>query len=187
MLVEFHCAEKCQSIVLGWFREWPKVRRMLDNDENVDDNDTACKDASFECLRDLFAGNKGATELEEFLSSANSAEGRAIIQQLEKWTYEIHSQFVEPGQQSLELASNTHQDMREQLRPFRGRAQDATFRQKIGFQPIATGLNHQVSPIQRHTQGWKLHYRYTRRREHQLSSHGDFKSLSANLQSHHCR
>jgi hypothetical protein len=137
VIVELYCAEKCQSLVVSWFQQWFNIRQTLEHEEDaVDDNDTARKDASFDCLKDLFAHYMTPAKLEEFLSSAGSADDRTILHTLDKWTTNIRSQFIEPGQQSLELTSSTHQDMRERLRPFRGRGQDSTFRQKtLDFSP----------------------------------------------------
>jgi hypothetical protein len=136
-LVQLYCLEKCHTLVTGWFRNWFKVSRQLEQeDDDVDDNDTARKDASFECLQDLFAHQKSSADFHEYLSSATSEEDPTILKQLKEWTTDIRSQFIETGEDSFELTSNEHSDMREQLRPFRGRAQDATFRKKrLCFSP----------------------------------------------------
>jgi hypothetical protein len=137
VLVELYCLEKCHTLVIGWFQDWFNIRQMLEHeDDAVDDNDTARKDASFECLQDLFSHQKNSADLHEYLSSAKSEEDTTILKQLKDWTTDIRSQFIETGQDSLELTSNAHPDMREQLRPFRGRAQDATFKGKrLCFSP----------------------------------------------------
>jgi hypothetical protein len=50
------------------------------------------------------------------------------------WTREIHEQFIKNGQTLVEFGANTHTDMREQLRPFRGIALNANYGgQRLNF------------------------------------------------------
>jgi hypothetical protein len=149
----FYCLEKCEGLVISWFRDWFNISQMLKlEDETVDDHDTARKDASFECLRDLFSHRMSPIELEKFLSSAISDNDRKVLSTLKEWTSDIRIQFIETCVESLELMSTTHQDMREQLRPFRGRAQDATFKKKpLRFSPWPLiSIIQYVSSIPRH-------------------------------------
>jgi len=109
---------------------------MIEDEDSVDDEDKARKDAAFECLEHLFAHRVTCDFLEDFLASSNSLEDSPVLRQLLQWAVEIHARFVSDGDLSVSFKSSTHNDMREQLRPFRMRAPNARFNGKpLPFSP----------------------------------------------------
>lgn len=109
---------------------------MIQDEDEVDDNDRARKDAALECLNHLFAHRVAHGSLENFMSSSKSLEDGSILNTLIKWTVETHAQFVHGNDLCVNLTSSTHSEMREQLRPFRMRAPNAGFRGKpLSFSP----------------------------------------------------
>ncbi|KAF2853205.1 hypothetical protein T440DRAFT_390747 [Plenodomus tracheiphilus IPT5] len=134
--VQFYCLEYCTGLVTKWFYHWVSIqRRQMRDEDDISDDDKAQKDAAFECLDCLFAHRVDPQGLDEFMFTAKSS-GDDILDQLLDWTREIHEKFVEGGEMSVIFKSSTHHDMREQLRPFRGTAANATFQGKrLAFSP----------------------------------------------------
>jgi hypothetical protein len=109
---------------------------MMRDEDDIDDEDRARKDAALECLEHLFAHRVAPDSLEDFMSSGKSSKDNSVLSTLLKWTVEIHEQFVRDGELCVSLTSSTHEDMREQLRPFRMRALNARFMGKsLSFSP----------------------------------------------------
>jgi len=109
---------------------------MIECEDSVDDDDKARKDAAFECLEHLFAHRVTCESLEDFMASSKSLEDSPMLKKLVQWAVEIHARFVPEGDLSVSFKSSTHNDMREQLRPFRMRASNARFNGKsLPFSP----------------------------------------------------
>ena len=110
---------------------------MMQDEDSVDDNDRARKDAALECLEHLFAPRVAPDSLEDFMSSSSkSLENNPAPKRLLQWTIEIHEQFVPDDELSVPFKASTHNDKREQLRLFRMRAQNARFNGKLlSFSP----------------------------------------------------
>lgn len=108
---------------------------MRDEDD-ISDDDKAQKDAAFECLEALFANRAPSGSLEEFMFSPKPNGDAEILSKLLAWTGDIHTKFFKEGGMSVTLQSNTHPEMREQLRPFRGSAANAMFQgNRLSFSP----------------------------------------------------
>ncbi|KAH9864393.1 hypothetical protein J1614_010327 [Plenodomus biglobosus] len=135
--VQFYCLEYCIGLVTKWFSHWVSIRRRQMRDEDdISDDDKAQKDAAFECLNDLFAYRVDPQPLDEFMFTVKSNGDQKALDQLLEWTRLVHEKFVEAGEMSVTFKSSTHQDMREQLRPFRGTASNAMFQGKrLPFSP----------------------------------------------------
>ncbi|KAI4698775.1 hypothetical protein J4E81_005386 [Alternaria sp. BMP 2799] len=131
--VQFYCLEYCtDDLVTNWFKVWFNTRQKLMQDEDsVDDEDRARKDAALECLEHLFASRVAPESLEDFMSSGKTLKDNPALKKLLKWTMDIHGQFVPDGELSVPFKSSTHNDMREQLRPFRMRAPNARYQGKV--------------------------------------------------------
>jgi hypothetical protein len=109
---------------------------MIQDEDSVDDDDRARKDAALECLEHLFAPRVAPESLEDYMASSKSLKDNSILKKLIQWTADIHGQFVPDGEMSVPFTSSTHTDMREQLRPSRMRAPNARFKGKvIAFSP----------------------------------------------------
>jgi hypothetical protein len=131
--VQFYCLEYCMDdLVMNWFKTWFNIKqRLIEDEDNVDDDDRARKDASLTCLAELFASRVAPEPLEDFMSSSKSSKNNTALNKLLQWTVDIHSQFVPDGELSVPFTSSTHNDMREQLRAFRTRATNARYQGKI--------------------------------------------------------
>ncbi|RMZ67660.1 Dynamin GTPase domain [Pyrenophora seminiperda CCB06] len=136
--VQFYCVEYCtEDLVTKWFKVWFTTRqKMTEDEDSVDDNDKAQKDAAFECLEHLFAHRITSESFEDFMASGKSLVGSPVLKKLVQWTIDIHARFVTQGDLSVAFTSSTQNDMREQLRPFRMRAPNARFQGKsLPFSP----------------------------------------------------
>ncbi|EUC43750.1 hypothetical protein COCMIDRAFT_6845 [Bipolaris oryzae ATCC 44560] len=136
--VKFYCLEYClENLVTTWFKQWfATQQRMVSDEEDVDDDDRARKDAALDCLNHLFAHRVAPESLEKFMFTSKSWKDSSVLSKLRKWTIEIHEQFVRDGELFVLLTSSTHSDMREQLRPFRMKAPNARFNGKpLSFSP----------------------------------------------------
>jgi len=136
--VQFYCLEHCTDhLVTNWFKAWFNTRqKMIEDEDSVDDEDKARKDAAFECLEHLFAHRVTCESLEDFMASSDSLQDSPVLRKLVQWTVEIHARFVSDGDLCMPFKSSTHNDMREQLRPFRMRAPNARFNGKpLPFSP----------------------------------------------------
>ncbi|EUC34221.1 hypothetical protein COCCADRAFT_4365 [Bipolaris zeicola 26-R-13] len=136
--VKFYCLEYCiENLVNIWFNQWFNTQqRMMSDEEDVDDDDRARKDAALDCLNHLFAYYVAPESLEDFMSASKSWKDSPALLKLQRWTGEIHEQFVRDGELFVPLTSSTHSDMREQLRPFRMKAPNARFNGKpLSFSP----------------------------------------------------
>ncbi|KNG49840.1 gtpase domain-containing protein [Stemphylium lycopersici] len=136
--VQLYCLEYCtDDLVTNWFKVWFTTRqKMMQDEDSVDDDDRARKDAALECLEHIFTPRVAPDSLEDFMASSKSLENNPALKKLLQWTVEIHEQFVPDGELSVCFKASTHNDMREQLRPFRMRAQNARFNGKLlSFSP----------------------------------------------------
>ncbi|KAG9193791.1 hypothetical protein G6011_03826 [Alternaria panax] len=136
--VQFYCLEYCtDDLVTNWFRVWFDTKQKLIHDEDsVDDEDRARKDAALSCLEQLFASCVAPDTLEDFVSSGKTLKGNAALGKLLQWTAEIHGQFVPDGELFIPFTSSTHKDMREQLRAFQQQAINARHQGKtLPFSP----------------------------------------------------
>ncbi|CAN9258894.1 unnamed protein product [Alternaria alternata] len=105
--------------------------RLIEDEDSVDDRDRARKDAALECLEHLFAFHVAPESVEDFMSSSKALKGNTVLEKFLQSTVDMHSQFVPDGELSVPFESSTHNDMREQLRPFRMRAPNARYKGKV--------------------------------------------------------
>ncbi|KAH8642028.1 hypothetical protein IG631_04969 [Alternaria alternata] len=130
--VQFYCLEYCTDLVTDWVSVWFTTRqRLIEDEDSVDDRDRARKDAALECLEHLFASHVAPESVEDFMSSSKALKGDTVLEKFLQWTVDMHSQFVPDGELSVPFESSTHNDMREQLRPFRTRAPNARYKGKV--------------------------------------------------------
>ncbi|OAG19050.1 hypothetical protein CC77DRAFT_1032442 [Alternaria alternata] len=130
--VQFYCLEYCIDLVTDWVKVWLTTRqRLIEDEDSVADEDRARKDAALECLEHLFASRVAPESVEDFMSSSKALKGNLVLEKFLQWTVDIHSMFVPDGELSVPFESSTHNDMREQLRPFRMRALNARYKGKV--------------------------------------------------------
>ncbi|CAN9256685.1 unnamed protein product [Alternaria alternata] len=130
--VQFYCLEYCIDLVTDWVKVWLTTsQRLIEDEDSVADDDRARKDAALECLEHLFASRVAPESVEDFMSSSKTLKGNLVLEKFLKWTVDIHSLFVPDGELSVPFESSTHNDMREQLRPFRMRAPNARYKGKV--------------------------------------------------------
>jgi hypothetical protein len=130
--VQFYSLEYCIDLVTGWVRVWLDTRqRLIEDEDSVDDRDRTRKDAALECLEHLFAFRVAPESVEDFMSSSKALKVDLLLEKFLQWTVDIHSLFVSDGELSVRFESSTHNDMREQLRPFRMRAPNARYKGKV--------------------------------------------------------
>ena len=130
--VQFYCLEYCIDLVTDWVKVWLTTKqRLIEDEDSVTDDDRARKDAALECLEHLFASRVAPESVEDFMSSSKTLKGNLVLEKFLKWTVDIHSLFVPDGELSVPFESSTHNDMREQLRPFRMRAPNARYKGKV--------------------------------------------------------
>lgn len=135
--VQFYCLEYCNHLVTTWFTQWftTKQKEMQDEDI-VDDDDKARRDAALECLELLFSNRIKCGSLEEFMSNGKTVKDNTALTKLLEWTIDIHMRFVKKSVLSVSLEASTANDMREQLRPFRMKAPNGRFKNEaIHFHP----------------------------------------------------
>lgn len=125
--VQFFCLEYCEDLVQKWFTHWHALENK--EEDETDDADIARKDAAYECLTALFADQVDGS-LEIFLASGRATKDDKVFKEFIAWTREIHGKFVKSGETFVGLGAIKHTEMREQLRPFRGNAQNANFKGK---------------------------------------------------------
>ncbi|KAL1799540.1 hypothetical protein ACET3X_003577 [Alternaria dauci] len=168
--VQFYCLEYCtHDLVTNWFKVWFTTnQKLMEDDDSVDDDERARKDAALECLEHLFAFRVAPESVEDFMCSGKILEGHPALKKFLQWTVEIHSQFVSDGELSVAFKSSTHNDMREQLRPFRMRASNARYKGKIlpfSPWPFQCEMTIVVVDIKRATSDQSF-------RQHYLDAHG---------------
>jgi len=131
--VQFYCLEYCtDDLVTNWFKTWfDTTQKLIHDEDSVDDDDRARKDAALSCLEELFASRVAPDTLENFMLSSKSLKNNAALGKLLQWTAEIHGQFVPDGELSVPFTSSTHKDMREQLRAFQSHATNARYQGKV--------------------------------------------------------
>jgi hypothetical protein len=111
-------------------------QKQIENPDEVDDDDLSKMATSRDCLKQLFADRLGFDSAEAFMSTASSANDLKVLNQLMKWTTDIHRMFIADGEQSVHFSSSTPEDLTEQYHPFTRECPNASYQGKpLRFTP----------------------------------------------------
>jgi hypothetical protein len=116
--VQFYSLDYCtDKLVTYWCNVWFTIRqKMIQDEDSVDDDDRAKKDAALECLEHLFASRFVPDSLEDYIATSQSLKDNSILTKLLDWTADIHGQFVPDSEMSVPFTSSTYTGVREQMR-----------------------------------------------------------------------
>jgi hypothetical protein len=125
------------KMVADLFSQWFRVKqKQLQDPESVDDTDLSQMKTARECLQQMFADRLGLESAEAFMSNAKSSKDSNVLNQLMKWTTDIHRQFIPDGQTFVQFDASTPERLIEQYHPFTREVSNASFRgQPLRFTP----------------------------------------------------
>jgi hypothetical protein len=124
-------------MVTDLFTQWYAVKqKQRQNPDDIDDEDLNQMKTARDCLQQMFADRLGHESIETFMATATSAADAKVVNQLSKWTIDIHQKFVPEGETSVNFGSSTPEDLIEHYHPFTREVPNASFRgEPLRFTP----------------------------------------------------
>ncbi|KAJ4361430.1 hypothetical protein N0V95_001847 [Ascochyta clinopodiicola] len=135
--VKFFCLEMCRKLVTDLFSQWFHVKQKQRQDpDEIDDIELSQMSTARDCLQDLFADRLEFGSAEMFMGTATCVNDKKVLNQLLKWTTEIHQQFVKEGETSVHFEASTPETLTELYHPFTRPVPNASFEGKpLRFTP----------------------------------------------------